>query len=93
MEGIYPEYLVRGGLFVWGGTPDGDGTFWATSGEPDEWPVVVCRRHHGPDEPAWTRYECGIVELLVRTFQGRLQRNPFSGTDLWRNESARFVRD
>ncbi|MFF3559433.1 hypothetical protein ACFYXS_05255 [Streptomyces sp. NPDC002574] len=93
VEGLYPEYLVYGGLFVWGYTPDGDGAFWSTNGEPDAWSVVVCRRHHGPDEPAWSRYEYGIVGFLVRTLQGRLQRNPFSGTDLWRNETARFARD
>ncbi|MHA6761480.1 hypothetical protein [Streptacidiphilus sp. PAMC 29251] len=93
VEGIEPEYLVHGGLFVWGLNPDGDSAFWSTVGEPDEWPVVIFRRHHGPGEPAWSRYECGVVEFLVRTFQGRLQRNPFSGTDLWRNEFPSFVRD
>ena len=93
VEGIEPEYLVHGGLFAWGCTPDGDGAYWSAAGEPDSWSVVVCRRHHGPREPAWTRYDCGIVEFLVRTFQGRLQRNPFSGTDLWRNASPSFARD
>ncbi|MEZ0091719.1 hypothetical protein [Streptacidiphilus sp. EB129] len=93
VEGIEPEYLVHGGLFVWGTNPDGDSAFWSTVGEPDEWSVVIFRRHPGPYEPAWTRYDCGIVEFLMRTFQGRLQRNPFSGTDLWRNESPSFTRD
>ncbi|WP_037606569.1 hypothetical protein [Streptacidiphilus rugosus] len=92
-EGIEPEYLVHGGLYGWGCNPDGDGTFWSTTGAPDEWRVVVCRRHHGPSEPAWTRYDCGIVEFLVRTFQGRLPHNPFSGTDLWGNASPTFARE
>lgn len=93
VEGIEPEYLVNGGLFIWGMNPDGDGAFWSTAGEPDDWQTVVFRRHHGPREPAWSRYDCGIVEFLVRTLQGRLQRNPFSGTGLWRNESPVFVRE
>lgn len=92
MEGIEPEYLLLGGLFMWGYNPDGDAAFWSTVGEPDQWRVVTCRRHHGPREPAWTRYNCGIVEFLVRTFQGRLPVNPFSGNDLWRNQSPSFRR-
>jgi hypothetical protein len=32
------------------------------------------------------------VEFLVRTFHGRLERNPFSGTDLWENKSPTFAR-
>jgi len=90
VEGIEPEYLVHGGLFVWGYTPDGDDAFWSTVSEPDEWRVVTFRRHHGPREPDFTRYDCGIVEFLVRTFQGTLAHNPFSGDDLWRNESPSF---
>jgi hypothetical protein len=93
VEGIEPEYLVHGGLFVWGLNPDGDSAFWSTAGAPDEWPVVIFRRHHNFDEPAWSRYDCGIVEFLVRTFEGRLQHNPFSGDDLWRNGSPGFRRD
>ncbi|SEM08521.1 hypothetical protein [Streptacidiphilus jiangxiensis] len=92
VEGIEPEYLVHGGLFVWGCNPDGDSAFWSTVGAPDDWKVVVFRRHHGPYEPAWTRYDCGVVEFLARTFQGRHPDNPFSGTDLWRNESPSFAR-
>lgn len=93
MEGIESEYLVHGGLFVWGCTPDGDGAFWSTAGKPDEWRVVTFRRHHGPYEPAWTRFDCGIVEFLVRTFRGSLPHNPLSGTDLWGNESPTFRRE
>ncbi|WP_055586006.1 hypothetical protein [Peterkaempfera griseoplana] len=92
IEGIEPEYLVHGGLFAWGGNPDGDSAYWSTVGEPDEWRSVIFRRHPVPRGPALTRYDCGIVEFLVRTFQGRLAYNPFSGTDLWRNESPAFVR-
>ncbi|CAG6397426.1 hypothetical protein NMG29_24900 [Streptomyces cocklensis] len=92
VEGIEPEYLVHGGLFMWGYNPDGDSAFWSTVGEPDGWHVVTCRRHHNFDEPAWTRYDCGIVEFLVRTFQGRLAQNPFSGNDLWGIESPSFRR-
>lgn len=92
VEGIEPEYLVRGGLLVWGYNPDGDGAFWSTVGEPDDWPIVVFRRHPNCHEPAWSRYDCGIVGFLVSTFQGRLERNPFSGTDLWLNEDPKFVR-
>lgn len=93
VEGIEPEYLVQGGLFLWGFAPDGDNAFWSTVGEPDEWQVVTFRRHHGPREPAVTRFDCGIVEFLVRTFQGSLPHNPFSGTNLWGNASPTFCRD
>lgn len=92
VEGIEPGYLKFGGLLALGYTPDGDGMFWSTTGAPDEWPVVVFRRHHPPLEAAWNRYDCGIVEFLVRVFTGRLERNPFSGDDLWRNESPSFAR-
>jgi len=30
VEGIEPEYLVRGGLLVWGYNPDADGAFWSS---------------------------------------------------------------
>ncbi|MGW5352612.1 hypothetical protein ACWERV_19140 [Streptomyces sp. NPDC004031] len=93
LEGIEPEYLVQGGLVLWGYTPDGDNAFWSTVGEPDEWRVVTFRRQHGPYEPAVTRFDCGIVEFLVRIFQGSLPHNPLSGTDLWGNTSPTFRRD
>lgn len=88
---IDPAYLEPAGLVVWGLDLNNDTAFWSPVGEPDTWPVVI-RRHNPHSGPTWVRYDFGVVELLTRTLQGRLDGNPFSGDDLWRNESPSFAR-
>ncbi|NUR59999.1 MAG: hypothetical protein HOV87_15220 [Catenulispora sp.] len=88
---IEPSYLETGGLITWGFDLNNDTVFWSPVGEPDAWPVVI-RRHNPQSGPTWVRYDFGVVELLVHTFQGRLDDNPFSGDDLWRNGSPTFTR-
>ncbi|MBW8792381.1 MAG: SMI1/KNR4 family protein [Streptomyces sp.] len=71
------------GLLAWGGNPDGDACFFKTAGDPEDWHVVIWRRHHAFREPTSREYPCGLVEFLLRTFDADLPHQPFSGTDLW----------
>lgn len=75
-------------LITWGGDAGADTLCWDASGEdPDQWPVLVAAR----DDAMWRRYDCGMVEFLVRTLQGNFDRCPLSGTDVWSVEPAMFL--
>jgi hypothetical protein len=55
----YPLYPEPGGLLEWGGTGNGDRLCWLTTGDPDEWPVVVWNLCYYAD-----RYDVRVVGFL-----------------------------
>lgn len=98
-----PRYADRAGSLGGGNThgePGGGNATTIRAGR-DDGPARPTRAERprpnsistGPSEPAGSRYGCGSVEFLVRTFRGELRRDPFSGGGLWRNESPGFRRD
>ena len=91
LESPFPAIPDPNGLIGWAANPDGDSVFWKTDPEPDQWKVVVLRRHFNYGESQWSIYDCGMVDFLVKTFDRTLLRNPFSGTDLWGADLPRFV--
>ncbi|MFI9787151.1 hypothetical protein ACIHEI_27145 [Kitasatospora sp. NPDC051984] len=78
-----PEFLI-----AWGGTVDGDLLCWyAADSDPNRWTTVIWRRHW-PVTECWTRFDCGMSELLCRYVQREIP-------DFWisnrRYEGSRFV--
>jgi hypothetical protein len=64
----HPLYPEPGGLLEWGGTGNGDRLCWLTTGDPDEWPVVVWNLCYYAD-----LYDVGVVGFLHGYLSGRLQ--------------------
>ena len=56
--------------------------------DPARWPVVVRdqRRRY-----LWRRYDCGMVEFLVRTLHARLDECPLGDLSLWGKASVTFL--
>jgi hypothetical protein len=89
VEADLPSCVDGTSLIAWGVDAGADILCWSTSdGDPDRWPVVVyCRQGW----PSWKVYQCGMVEFLLRTFQGEWPECPLSGSDFWQNPSPRFL--
>ncbi|SDI35011.1 SMI1-KNR4 cell-wall [Sinosporangium album] len=64
----YPLYPEPGGLLEWGGTDNGDSLCWLTTGEPDNWRVVVWN----PRSNAYDAHDVGAVEFLHGWLSGRI---------------------
>jgi hypothetical protein len=87
----FPE---PGGLLAWGSTTTGDACYFKTAENPDDWQVVIWRRHPASTEPTSRQYPYGLLELLLRTFDADLPHQPFSGTHLWgRHQGLTFEPD
>lgn len=65
----YPLHPEPGGLLVWATTVNGVRLCWLTTGEPDDWPVVVWE----PRAAEYERHEPGAVALLATWLSGRLE--------------------
>ncbi|MDN3297607.1 SMI1/KNR4 family protein [Streptomyces ficellus] len=75
-------------ILAWAVDGTADLLCWQRTDEnPDAWPVVVYER--GRD--LWQRYECGMVEFLLRIFRSEHPRHPLSGTPLWGTAEPRFL--
>lgn len=83
MESPYPAFPEPGGLVYLGGDSDADVIFYLAEGNPDEWAIVVRRRHNSYNDTGWRLYRCGLVDFLVRMFRREFDGNPLSGNDLW----------
>lgn len=66
----YPCYPEPEGLLPLGATDNGDDLFWLTTGEPDEWPIVikesrqpVFEKHPGP----MTSFLAGIISGAINS--------------------------
>ncbi|MFD0075022.1 hypothetical protein ACFVIY_21590 [Streptomyces sp. NPDC127166] len=77
-------------LITWGVTGSSDLLCWDASGDdPDAWPVLVRNR----DDDLWRRYDCGMVEFLVRVLRGEFDECPLGDLALWGRPSALFLGD
>jgi hypothetical protein len=61
-------YPAKDGLFPAATTSNGDVIYWATHGEPENWPLIVYASRHWRYE----RFNFGIVELVTRMLLGSL---------------------
>ncbi|MFJ5829122.1 hypothetical protein [Streptomyces sp. NPDC093089] len=67
-------------LITWGVSATADMLCWdASDDDPARWPVLVYHR----DAMLWSRYNCGMVEFLVRNFRAAWPENPLGGEFLW----------
>ena len=79
---------ARPELIAWGGDASADLLCWdASDEEPGRWPVLVYNR----DDGLWRRYDCGMVQFLVRVLRGGFDECPLGDLSLWGRESAVFL--
>ncbi|GAA2081703.1 SMI1/KNR4 family protein [Actinomadura alba] len=75
-------------LIAWGGDESADLLCWdASDDDPGRWPVLVYNR----GKALWSRYDCGMVEFLVRILRADFDERPLSDLSLWGKESATFL--
>ncbi|HET9138691.1 hypothetical protein [Actinophytocola sp.] len=75
-------------LIAWGVDASADLLCWDAFGaDPDTWPVLVFNR----GDARWRRYDCGMVEFLIRLLRADFDTCPLGGTDLWGIGSAVFL--
>lgn len=81
LAGACPE------LIAWGVDNGGGVLCWDSSAEnPDDWPVLVYHR----GDVVWRKYDCGMVEFILRILRADLDKNPLSVGELWGAGSATF---
>ncbi|MET8305633.1 hypothetical protein [Micromonospora sp. NPDC005173] len=74
-------------LINWGVDATADMLCWdASDGDPAKWPVVVYKRNGS----LWSRYDCGMVEFLVRVLRADFPECPLGGLFLWGVSEAAF---
>ncbi|MEV4709574.1 hypothetical protein [Actinoplanes sp. NPDC049316] len=82
LEGTAPR------LIYWGTDSSADNLCWdATDPDPERWPVLVYNR--GDD--TWRRYDCGMVEFLVRHLEGDFPACPLGDIYLFGRKQAAFL--
>lgn len=82
LEGAEPR------LIAWGADAGADIVCWDASGDdPAAWPVLVYER----GDAIWRRYDCGMVEFLVRVLRAEFPACPLSGLSLWGRHPALFL--
>jgi hypothetical protein len=68
-------------VLAWGTGCNANELGWLmTSSDPDQWPVVVWRRH---ENPRWALFECGMAEFLRRLMLAEFDECPLSDLSLW----------
>ncbi|MCF2528694.1 SMI1/KNR4 family protein [Yinghuangia soli] len=73
---------------AWGYDADGAQLCWATDAEePDDWPVVVLSR----GQLEWVRYDCGMVEYLLRVLRAEPAEQPQAARAIWGVAAPRVV--
>jgi hypothetical protein len=80
---LHPE---SPGLFPWGFDSNGNGFFWLTDGEPDQWPVVQVG-HNEEENPH--QADVGITTFLVR--YGRHEYPEMLGGIRFKKKQLRFT--
>ncbi|MDQ1008828.1 hypothetical protein QFZ82_003313 [Streptomyces sp. V4I23] len=81
-EGTQPR------LIAWGSDAAADILCWDASGDdPASWPVLVYNRGKG----VWRRYDCGMVEFLVRVMRAEFPACPLSDLSLWGSHPVLFL--
>ncbi|MBM0257094.1 SMI1/KNR4 family protein [Micromonospora sp. 4G55] len=83
--GVAGTELEADAVLAWGvGCSNPDLLGWLMSGsDPDQWPVVVYRRHVSWGEPSLALFECGMAEFLRRLLLGEFDKCPLSDVSLW----------
>ncbi|EST30966.1 hypothetical protein [Streptomyces niveus] len=82
LEGTEPR------LIAWGADAGADIVCWDASGDdPAAWPVLVYNR----GDAIWRRYDCGMVEFLVRVLRAEFAECPLSDLSLWGRHPALFL--
>lgn len=75
-------------LILWAQDSAGDNLCWdASDPDPEQWPVLLYNR----GESIWRRYDCGMVEFLVRHLEGNFPTCPLSDVFLFGRRSATFL--
>ncbi|MFJ8977942.1 SMI1/KNR4 family protein [Streptomyces sp. NPDC102282] len=75
-------------LIAWGLDSSSDILCWDASGDdPESWPVLVRSR----GDNLWSRYDCGMVEFLVRVLRAGFADCPLSDVSLWGKGHADFL--
>ena len=96
--GIPGTGLGADAVLAWGAGCNANLLGWLmTSSDPDQWPVVVWRRH---GDPYRALFECGMAEFLRRLMLAEFDECPLSDLSLWghippfvhwREEQRRFL--
>lgn len=75
-------------LIAWGLDSSSDILCWDASGDdPGAWPVLVRSR----DDNLWSRYDCGMVEFLVRILRADFADCPLGDVSLWGRHPVTFL--
>jgi hypothetical protein len=75
-------------LITWGVDSSGDHLCWdATDEDPERWPVLVFNR----GDSMWRRYDCGMVDFIVRVLQADFPECPLGDLSIWGRKSATFL--
>ncbi|MFJ3089407.1 hypothetical protein [Streptomyces sp. NPDC086838] len=82
MEGGVPGFdLGADRVLPWGSGCNANELGWLmTASDPNEWPVIVWRRH---DSPHWALFDCGMAEFLRRLMTAEFDACPLSDLSLW----------
>ncbi|MER6997067.1 SMI1/KNR4 family protein [Streptomyces sp. NPDC000410] len=79
--GVPGHPLSADHVLPWGSGCNANELGWLMTGpDPDEWPVVVWRRHGSPH---WALFECGMAEFLRRLMTAEFDECPLSDLSLW----------
>jgi hypothetical protein len=79
--GVSSTGLGADAVLAWGTGCNANELGWLMTGsDPDEWPVVVWRRHGSPH---WALFECGTTEFVRRLMLAEFDECPLSDLSLW----------
>jgi len=67
---LFPE---QEGLLPWGITDNGDGLYWHTAGDPDQWSVVV----NAARDPECEEFPLGMTDFLAQILSRRARSEIF----------------
>lgn len=85
------EHNLRGAtprLILLGVDSSGDNLCWdASDPDPERWPVLLYNR----GESIWRRYDCGMVEFIVRVLEGNVPDCPLGDVRLFGLNRAMFL--
>jgi hypothetical protein len=62
----FPIYPEPGGVLQWGNTYNADRCMWLTHPDPDQWTILIERRH-------WWHFQGGLLDFLVGILEGRVR--------------------
>jgi hypothetical protein len=75
-------------LILWALDSSGDNLCWdASDPDPEKWPVLLYNR----GKAIWRRYDCGMVEFLVRHLEGDFPTCPLGDVHLFGRRRATFL--